>query len=52
MLKEQHIMPRAKEIQELMRNKIVDMYLSGKSYTAIAKALGLHEPLSTNGENL
>ncbi len=29
MLKEQHIMPRSKEIQEQMRNKIVDMYQSG-----------------------
>ncbi len=54
MLKEQHIMPRSKEIQEQMRNKIVDMYQSGKVYKAISKALGLHgqEPLSTNGENL
>ncbi len=30
MLKEQHIMPRSKELQEQMRNKIVDMYQSGK----------------------
>ncbi len=34
-------MPRSKEIQEHMRNKIVDMYLSGKDYKAISKALGL-----------
>ncbi len=46
-------MPRSKEIQEQMRNKIVDMYQSGKGYKAISKALGLEpwsEPLSTNGE--
>ncbi len=30
-----------KEIQEQMRNKIVDMYQSGKGYKAISKALGL-----------
>ncbi len=41
MLKEQHITPRSKEIQEQMRNKIVDMYQSGKGYKAISKALGL-----------
>ncbi len=41
MLKEQHIMPQSKEIQEQMRNKIVDMYQSGKGYKAISKALGL-----------
>ncbi len=41
MLKEQHIMPRSKEIQEQMRNKTVDMYQSGKGYKAISKALGL-----------
>ncbi len=41
MLKEQHIMPWFKEIQEQMRNKIVDMYQSGKGYKAISKALGL-----------
>ncbi len=41
MLKEQHIMPRSKEIQEQMRNRIVDMYQSGKGYKAISKALGL-----------
>uniref|UniRef100_A0A9J8AH52 Transposase Tc1-like domain-containing protein n=1 Tax=Cyprinus carpio carpio TaxID=630221 RepID=A0A9J8AH52_CYPCA len=35
-------MPRSKEIQEQMRNKIVDMYQSGKGhYKAISKALGL-----------
>ncbi len=49
-------MPRSKEIQEQMRNKIVDMYQSGKGYT-ISKALGhqrttVKEPLSTNGEHL
>ncbi len=41
MLKEQHIMPRSKEIQEQTRNKIVDVYQSGKCYKAISKALGL-----------
>ncbi len=41
MLKEQHIMPQSKEVQEQMRNKIVDMYQSGKGYKAISKALGL-----------
>ncbi len=41
MLKEQHIMPRSKEIEEQMRNKIVGMYQSGKGYKAISKALGL-----------
>ncbi len=41
MLKEQHIMLQSKEIQEQMRNKIVDMYQSGKGYKAIFKALGL-----------
>ncbi len=34
-------MPRSKEIQEQMRNKIVDMYQSGKGYEAISKALWL-----------
>ncbi len=34
-------MSRSKEIQEQMRNKIVDMYQSGKGYKAISKALGL-----------
>ncbi len=34
-------MPRSKEIQEHMRNKIVDMYQSGKGYNTISKALGL-----------
>ncbi len=34
-------MLRSKEIQEQMRNKIVDMYQSGKGYKAISKALGL-----------
>ncbi len=41
MLKEQHTMLRSKEIQEQMRNKLVDMYQSGKGYKAISKALGL-----------
>ncbi len=41
MLKEQHIMPRSKEIQDQMRNKTVDLYQSGKGYKAISKALGL-----------
>ncbi len=34
-------MTRSKEIQEQMRNKIADMYQSGKGYRAISKALGL-----------
>ncbi len=34
-------MRRSKEIQEQMRNKIVDMYQSGKVYKAISTALGL-----------
>ncbi len=34
-------MPRSKDFQEQMRNKIVDMYQSGKGYKAISKALGL-----------
>ncbi len=40
MLKEQHH-AGSKEIQKQMRNKIVDMYQSGKGYKAISKALGL-----------
>ncbi len=43
MLKEQHIMLRSKQIQEQMRNKIVDMYQSGKGYKAISKAFGLQQ---------
>ncbi len=39
MLKEQHTMPLSKEIQEQTRNKIVDIYQSGKDYKAISKAL-------------
>ncbi len=35
MHKKKHIMPLSKEIQEQMRNKIVDM--SGKGYKAISK---------------
>ncbi len=34
-------MPWSKEIQEQMRNKIVDMYQSGKGYKPISKSLGL-----------
>ncbi len=34
-------MPQSKEIQEQMRNKIVDMYQSEKGYKAISRALGL-----------
>ncbi len=45
MLKEQHIMPRSKEIQEQMRNKIVEMYQSGKGYKAISKTLGLQRTM-------
>ncbi len=55
-LKEQYIMTRSKEIQEQMRNKIVDMYQSGNGYEAISKAWDSSdprsEPLSTDGENL
>ncbi len=36
-------MPLSKEIQEQMRNKIVDM--SGKGYKAISKALGLQRTI-------
>ncbi len=45
MLKEQHIMPRSKEIQKQMRKKIVDMYQSGKGYKAISTALGLQRTM-------
>ena len=38
-------MPLSKEIQEQMRNKIVDMYQSGKGYKAISKALGLQRTM-------
>ncbi len=38
-------MPRSKEIQEQMRNKIVDMYQSGKGYKAMSKALGLQRTM-------
>ncbi len=38
-------MPRSKEIQEQMRNKIVDMYQSGKGYEGISKALGLQRTM-------
>ena len=34
-------MSRSKEIQEQMRNKVIDIYQSGKGYKAISKALGL-----------
>ncbi len=39
-------MPRSKEIQEQMRNKIVNMYQSGKGYKAISKALGLQQTMA------
>ncbi len=39
MFKEQHIMQRSKEIQGQMRNKIVDMYQSGKSYKLVMQSL-------------
>ncbi len=38
-------MLRSKEIQEQMRNKIVDMYQSGNGYKAISKALGLQQTM-------
>ncbi len=41
MLKQQHIMPWPKEIQEQMRNKLFDMYQSENGYKSISKALGL-----------
>ncbi len=57
MLKEKNIMPRSKEIQEQMRNKIVDVCISLER--VIKPFLRLwdasepqSEPLSTNGENL
>ncbi len=34
-------MTRSKDIQEQMRNKIVDIYQSGKGYKGISKALEL-----------
>ncbi len=46
MLKEQHIMSRSKEIQEQMKNKIVDIYQSGKGFKAISKALGLQRTMA------
>ncbi len=55
MLKEQHIVVRPKEIKEQMRNKIVDMYQSGKCSKATSQALGLQrttESLYTHEENL
>ncbi len=38
-------MPRSKEIQEQMRNKIVDLYQSGEGYKVISKALGLQRTM-------
>ncbi len=38
-------MPRSKEVQEQMRNKIVDMYKSGKGYKAISMALVLQRTM-------
>ncbi len=38
-------MPHSKQTQEQMRNKIVDMYQSGKGYKAISKALGLQRTI-------
>ncbi|KAK3526855.1 hypothetical protein QTP86_000718 [Hemibagrus guttatus] len=34
-------MPRCKEIQKQMREKVIEIYQSGKGYKAISKALGL-----------
>ncbi len=34
-------MLRSKEIQEQMRNKVIEIYQSGKFYKAVSKALGL-----------
>ncbi|KAK3528615.1 hypothetical protein QTP70_005344 [Hemibagrus guttatus] len=36
-------MPRSKEIQKQMREKVIEIYQSGKGYKAISKALGLPE---------
>lgn len=41
-LKKQNTM-LSKEIQEHMRNKVIDMYKSGKGYKAISKASGLQQ---------
>lgn len=38
---QKRIMPPSKEIQEQMRNKVSEIYQSGKGYKAISKALGL-----------
>ncbi len=38
-------MLRSKEIQDQMRNKIVDVYQSGKGYKAISKALVLQRTM-------
>ena len=40
-LKQQHMMPRSKEIQVQMQNKAIEICQSGKGYKAIAKALEL-----------
>ncbi len=45
MLKEKQIMPQSQEIQEQIRNKIVDMYQSGKGYKAMSKAMGLQRTM-------
>ncbi len=36
-------MTQSQEIQEQMRNKVIDIYQSGKGYKAISKALGLQQ---------
>ncbi len=38
-------MQRSKEIQEQMRNKLVDMNQSGEGYKAITKVLGLQRTM-------
>ncbi|KAK3557007.1 hypothetical protein QTP70_022900, partial [Hemibagrus guttatus] len=35
------IMPRSKEIQKQMREKVIEIYQCGKGYKVISKALGL-----------
>ena len=37
------LMLRSKNIQEQMRNKVIEIYQSGKGYKAISKALGLQQ---------
>ena len=49
-------MPLSEETEEQMRNKVIDIYQSGKSCKAISKALGLQRTtvraIIHNGENI